>query len=298
MGHKDYLKKITEEGWNVAFRKKKDKLILDDQETPFTLIPNTWRTWEADPFLFEYKGETYIFAEIFDFITRRGSIGYTSYRNGKWSRWKKVISEEFHLSYPNIFIYNNDIYMIPESSADASLRLYRAVLFPDKWELVRKMADGVQWVDTTFGYENDRRFAITRDVSNWEQQSDLRLDLSDMLDIIKIEQICESNIEHSRLGGNLFNYSDAKIRVTQDCSSHYGGALIFSKFDDRNLVERGMGLPILYLKPDDLRFSKEKKWCGLHTYNLSENYEVVDVESRKFNLWGLLVRFLGKIKQL
>ena len=46
--------------YRVAFRKKGKHALLTDAVTPFKAIRNNWRYWVADPFVFEYDGETYI----------------------------------------------------------------------------------------------------------------------------------------------------------------------------------------------------------------------------------------------
>ena len=57
------ISKLLEDGWNVAYRQLPEGEILDDTNTPFWIIPNTWRTWEADPFVFQHDGKIYIFAD-------------------------------------------------------------------------------------------------------------------------------------------------------------------------------------------------------------------------------------------
>lgn len=55
------------ESWSVAWREKPCGTLLKDLDTPFEIIPNSVRYWAADPFLFVYHGETYIFAELYDY---------------------------------------------------------------------------------------------------------------------------------------------------------------------------------------------------------------------------------------
>lgn len=290
--------KLTEGGWNVAIRKRADGLILTDQQSPFTPLPNSPRTWEADPFLFEHDNTVYVFSEMFDYITRKGSIGYSQLKNGHWSKWNVVIDEPFHMSYPNVFRMGQDIFMIPETSADNSLRLYRSVSFPDQWEFVKILAQDVKWVDTTLWREQDRLFAITRDISTWDEQKDLLLELNDQFDILSITHIRESNPALSRQGGNLFAVDGTLFRVTQDCSAHYGGALAFSALNRARLAEDGIASMVLHLAPEELQFTEQRIWTGLHTYNISEHYEAIDVERRHFHLGGFFVRLLSKFKHL
>lgn len=294
----NFYDKLTEGGWNVAVRERTEGLLLSDRETPFALIPNTRRTWEADPFLFEHEGTPYVFSEMYDYLTRRGGIGYSRLENGRWSKWKLVIDEPFHMSFPNVFRLGKEIVMVPETSADRSLRLYRAVAFPDRWELVKVLAEDVMWVDTTFWQEADKWFAITRDLEHWDDQRDLLLELNEAFDILTVTPIREGDSARSRQGGNFFAVRGTEFRVTQDCTEHYGGALAFSEFRRDSLAEEGMGPVVLHLEPEELRFAEQRSWTGLHTYNISEHYEVVDVERRHFHLGGFLVRLLSKFKHL
>lgn len=82
--------------YRAAFRKKGGHALLDDEAVPFRAIKNNLRYWVADPFVFERDGETYIFAELFDYLRRRGVIGYSKLKaNGSFSSWKEIIVEPY-----------------------------------------------------------------------------------------------------------------------------------------------------------------------------------------------------------
>lgn len=289
------ISKLLEDGWNVAYRQLPEGEILGDTNTPFYIIPNTWRTWEADPFVFQYDGKIYIFAEMFDYITRRGSIGYTQWEKNRFTPWKKVICESFHMSYPNVFLWHNEIYMLPETSESRKLLLYKAIRFPEQWECIRVLAEDVMWVDTTFFRNNDILYAITTDVSDEENQKDYLLTFSDNLDITKKEQIRECNIKYSRSGGRFFTYDGKMIRVTQDCSERYGEAIIFSELFPEKVLHMGVTNILCHLFPQELKMTEKKTWIGLHTYNATEQFEVIDIERQHFNIFGLFRRVLGKV---
>ncbi|KAL8233686.1 hypothetical protein R6Q59_019786 [Mikania micrantha] len=91
----------------------------------------------ADPFLYVQGDVLYLFFETKNSITMQGDIGVArSTDNGaSWEPMGVVLDEEWHLSYPYVFDYNNQIYMMPEGSKKGDLRLYRAVEFPLKWKL-------------------------------------------------------------------------------------------------------------------------------------------------------------------
>ena len=92
--------------WQVAYRLLPQGSIFSDLKTPFTAIPNSLRYTAADPFLYKYNEKTYLFAEIYDKKDGLGKIGYSVFDGKKFSPWKIIISEKYHLSYPNIFKYS------------------------------------------------------------------------------------------------------------------------------------------------------------------------------------------------
>lgn len=282
-------------GWNIAYRHSV-KTLYEDQSTPFTLIPNTWRTWSADPFIFPCGEDVYIFAEVFDYLTRKGTIGYSRYANGKWEKWKTAINEPFHMSYPNVFSRNGQIYMVPETSADRTLRLYRAVSFPDTWQLEKIMASDVAWVDTTFFEHQNRFYAVTTDISDWDHHKDLLLCFDDQWNLISREEIPEKQTALSRSGGNFISCESEMVRVTQDCLEHYGNALIFSRFFPEELMRSGLGDILLKLEPTDLPVHSNRNWIGLHTYNRANGIDVVDLERRRYNPLWLTGLILWKIR--
>ncbi|KAL8251759.1 hypothetical protein R6Q59_035452 [Mikania micrantha] len=91
----------------------------------------------ADPFLYVQGEALYLFFETKNSLTMQGDIGVAkSIDNGaSWQHLGVVLDEEWHLSYPYVFDYNGQIYMMPEGSKKGDLRLYRAVTFPVKWKL-------------------------------------------------------------------------------------------------------------------------------------------------------------------
>lgn len=286
--------KLCEVGWNVAVRQGFPGMLLEDQSKSFEVIPNTWRSWEADPFLIEHNGRTYIFAEVFDYFKRRGRIGYTYIEDGKWQPWKIVIDEPFHMSYPNVFKHKGNIYMIPETSADRTLRLYKAECFPEQWELIKILDHEVAFVDTTLFSGETGICAITSEISDYPKQVDFILEFDDEWNITSKTVIQEKRTEFSRCAGHVISLPKSNIRVSQNCDGHYGKGMIFSELDER-LLSDGLGKIVLQLFPSDIVTSQQRKWTGLHTYNSTSKYEVVDVERKHCTLPSILGRFLYKI---
>ena len=94
----------------------------------------------ADPFIFRRDDTWHMFFEVLPRDTERGVIARAESTDGReWQYRGMVLGEDFHFSYPQIFEWEGEIYMIPESAEDLSVRLYRASSFPEKWECVGKL---------------------------------------------------------------------------------------------------------------------------------------------------------------
>ncbi len=104
----------------------------------------------ADPFLFHHGEAWYLFCEVWDRALGRGVIGAATSRNGEHWEWLgEVLREDFHLSYPNVVADGGRIFMIPETNAAGSVRLYEAVSFPFRWEFVGELFSHPNPVDPT-----------------------------------------------------------------------------------------------------------------------------------------------------
>lgn len=283
--------KLFAESWNVAIRRKKQGDILMDLETPFKILKNNFSSWCADPFIFEYKQKTYIFAEIYDYRLHRGTIGYTILNEGKIGKWKQVIVEEYHLSYPFIFQQNEEVYIIPESSQNNSLYIYKAVDFPNKWKKEAVLADDRKFVDTTLFQMENQVYAFTTDVSSYENQKEYILKFNNK-GIEDINEIPVNNFKTSRMGGKVFQRENKIIKVCQDCRKTYGGGLMFKEFR-KDKVD---GNTIQHILPESLIFDKKILIDGIHTYNANSEYEIIDIKTRRFNLLNLLCRFINKAR--
>jgi hypothetical protein len=67
----------------------------------------------ADPFMVFEKGRFYMFFEVLNRKTNKGSIGYAESEDGQqWEYKQIIIDENFHLSYPYIF---EDILILVET---------------------------------------------------------------------------------------------------------------------------------------------------------------------------------------
>lgn len=118
-------------------------------------------SYVADPFLFSYRNKTYCFVEEYLFAKKKGVISYYSLDDNEFIYSDIIIEEEFHLSFPFIFEYENNIFLCPESTANKDIRLYRSVDFPTKWEFVTTIMQNVNAADSMLFYYSDLWWLFT-----------------------------------------------------------------------------------------------------------------------------------------
>lgn len=145
--------------WEVAYKKTKFNENKMDQ---FNVIINTNKDrFIADPFLFEKDKNTYLFVEDFSFKKNKGAISCYKLNDKPPVFLGKVLEEEFHLSFPFIFKFDDKIYLCPETFQKNEIRLYQSIDFPKKWEFKMTLIKNINAVDTLIFFKNDIWWLIT-----------------------------------------------------------------------------------------------------------------------------------------
>jgi hypothetical protein len=116
----------------------------------------------ADPFMVRAGRTWYMFFEVMNRQSRKGEIGVATSRDGlHWKYQQIVLAEPFHLSYPYVFGWENDYYMVPESFQAGAARLYRAVEFPTRWSFIGDLLTGPYFADSSVLRFDDRWWLFT-----------------------------------------------------------------------------------------------------------------------------------------
>lgn len=184
----------------------------------------------ADPFMVRADGRWYMFLEIFNEESRRGEIALAVSPDAiHWKYERVVLREPFHLSYPQVFEWNDSYYMLPETRAASAVRLYRAVRFPDQWEFAGEILSG-PYADPTLVMHDERwwLFAYRRDeslslfhapspVGPWTRHPG--------------SPIVTGSRTISRPAGRIIRFRGMLLRCAQDGTSGYGGALRVLQID-------------------------------------------------------------------
>jgi hypothetical protein len=177
----------------------------------------------ADPFMIREGSTWHMFFEVYNGKTNHGDIGYATSEDGhKWEYNKIVLDEDFHLSYPYVFKWQDQYYMIPESFDAKSVRLYKAVDFPAKWAFVKTLLDGESYVDPCIFRHAGKWWLFTATPSC----DILKFYYADVLEGPWKEHpkspVVEGDADMARPGGRVLTFDNRIIRYTQDAYPTYG----------------------------------------------------------------------------
>lgn len=177
----------------------------------------------ADPFLVREGESWYMFFEWIDGISEKGKIGFAASKDLiRWDCGGIVLEEPFHMSYPYIFRWENEYYMIPETSEAHAVFLYRAEAFPLKWKRVSTMIRREGLVDPSIFRRNGKWWLFAGDISC----DTLRLYCADDLQGPWREHpqspIHRGNLFFSRPAGRVILWEGKIIRFAQQDIPCYG----------------------------------------------------------------------------
>jgi hypothetical protein len=199
---------------------------IDNPVLTRTDVSDVRAAFVADPFMLKADHTWYMFFEVWNRQTRKGEIGLaTSSDATKWTYQQIVLSEPFHLSYPYVFEWMGDYYMVPESYQAGSIRLYKAVRFPANWSFLHTVARGPYYADASIFRHHNKWWIFTETNPNMRNDT-LRLFFAD--DLMGLWQehpkspLIEGNGHIARPAGRVLAHDEMIIRYAQDCDPVYG----------------------------------------------------------------------------
>lgn len=177
----------------------------------------------ADPFVLQLpdQDDSHLFFEVWDLDRRRGVIAH-AYGDGRgeWSYDRVVLAEPWHLSYPHVFAWNGEIWMIPESRQAEQVNLYRAEVFPHRWTRERTLLHGY-FADSTIVHQADGWYLFSQ-----RGLDELTLHVADCplgpWRPHPCSPIRAGNRRVTRPAGPILNDGARRFRVAQDGLPSYG----------------------------------------------------------------------------
>ena len=274
--------------WNDAFYFTQWFLLYDIREGISTsfwrfkhITPPKDRFW-ADPFIVARDNKYYVFIEEFPYATQKGHISLiVMNKDGSFEPPVRVLEAPYHLSYPFVFEFESNLYLIPESSANRTVELYKCTAFPLKWEFQRNLMNNCEVVDTTLFQWQGRWWMFlnqiqTEGASSWDE---LFLHYSDspFSDNWTPHQRnpVVSDARSARPAGRLFVRDGRLYRPSQNCSGRYGYG--FNICEITKLTETEYEEKIVS--------RVEPKWdknvVSTHTINYEDGLTIIDGQLRR-----------------
>jgi beta-xylosidase len=181
----------------------------------------------ADPFMLQNEGRWYMFMEVMNAEMKKGEVGLaTSYDGLNWTYQQIVLNERFHLSYPYVFKFENEFFMLPETLGAGAVCLYKAGEFPSRWSCVARLLEG-RFADPSLFHYNDRWWLFV--CSTPYQHDTLRLYFANALTGPWSEHpkspIVSNDKRRARPAGRVIEFNNRLIRFAQDCVPQYGSSV-------------------------------------------------------------------------
>lgn len=177
----------------------------------------------ADPFIYSKDNKTFIFAEKID---KNGFGSLVSFSLDNLNEMFEILPTKFHKSYPFLFEYENELYMLPEQSANNKLEIYKCTSFPNDWELYSVIRQNCKYVDSSilfyegyfwiFANSNEFAASLNEELHILYSESISGPWLSHSMNPIKF------NTSLSRPAGSFRIINNCIFRPVQDCSRIYG----------------------------------------------------------------------------
>ncbi len=267
-----YKRKIyVDARWDMAFRFGGDRLDISRLHVITSPEDGFW----ADPFPWQYDGKHYIFFEEFLFAEGKGRLRVMEVkRDGTWNDPVTILEKDYHLSYPFLFEWEDELYMLPETLENETIEVYRCISFPHQWELHKVIMEDVQAVDATL-LQKDGKWWMFASVAvepecAWDEVSLFYADTPFGPWTPHPCNPVRSDVRSARPGGQLFERGGRLYRPAQDCSVRYGYALSINEIK-RLDTEQYEEVEVERILP-----RTELQEMGIHTVNQAGDLIVFD----------------------
>ena len=235
----------------------------------------------GDPFVLERNKKHYVFVE--DYIKKDSKAVISVIEiddKDNHNHFTNIIEEDFHLSFPFIFEYENDLFMVPESSENKDIRLYKCLKFPNIWTYCYNLISNIHAADTIIFKKSNLYWLLTTSSKNNDYSSQLNIFYSD--NPLSQSWIPHKNnpvkydINNGRNGGLIIDNNGELIRAIQTFD--------YNKYG-QNQYGRKINLnSIINISETDFNESFKytinpyfkKNILGTHTINSTNNFTVID----------------------
>ena len=248
---------------------------LEDLSSAEQVLPPAGYFW-ADPFLLKRAGREYVFFEEFEFACKRGHLACMDLTSTGPTAVTTILRQTHHLSYPFLFEFAGELYLLPESAENHSIDLYRCERFPDQWVFVKSLMSGLEAYDATL-YPHAGRWWMFVNLRQHPDSSPHELlylfsaetPLSDEWEPHP-ENPVVTHASSARPAGALFTADGCIYRPSQNCAGSYGRGLNINRVIEWNRHKYRETLDRQYIPAGTADLE------GLHTLTSQSGRIVID----------------------
>lgn len=269
----------SKEQWYLAYRRRPG---LPDEHrdpdlSPFrfkAMLPPADRYW-ADPFPIRVQGAYYVLFEDYRYATSLGVISAIEMGpKGPVGDSQVVLNPGYHLSYPFVFSWRGEQFLMPETADVSRVELYRAVKAPYEWTLESVVIQGMPLADCTLAEIGGRWWMFATSAvpgASWWDELHLFHATSPLGPWTphRLNPVV-SDVRTARPAGGLFRRGDDWYRPSQDSSGGYGSATNIQRIvrlDDHGYEEETVTRLLPQWQPG---------LNGVHTVNALGGLTVID----------------------
>jgi hypothetical protein len=251
------------------------------------LTASAVRDMDADivayPFIVTQDSRYYLFFKVMNRKSSQCAIGLAESQDGlKWTYRRIVLRESFDLSYPAVYKWHNEYYMVPETHTKTSLRLYRAKNFPDEWTYEKDLLSGDTYINPSLIEYQGLWWMFTGRSGNDTSRLFFAPELTGPWTEHPRSPIIEKDLHAARPGGRPVVIDGTLYRLAQDCAPTYGHQVRAFEILDisrTTYVERLIETPVIR--------KTSEGWNA-------EAMHHVDLHRQSENQWIAAVDALGK----
>ncbi len=253
----------------------------------------------ADPFIFRNAdGTLSLLYEDFSMtnLNKYGTINLAILdKNFDIILNEQILDTTLHTSYPFVFIENNIIYVIPETSIKNKVSVYEFDIFNKCLINEKVLIDNVPILDSTILFYDDKYWLFGTISRDGDDHSKLYIYYSESLFgpyLPHKKNPVKNNLNGSRPAGSIINFEGNFYRPAQNCKFFYGESIDINKILLLNEYEFSEELIFKFKARKNSKFNS-----GTHTINFQGNVMVMDGIKFKFKPLLKLKLFFKKLNE-
>jgi len=273
---------LAPQQWFLMYKFRKKYKIETSIFRYKKLAPPKGHDW-ADPFVILENDLLYVFFEELYMKGGKAHIScFTFDSSGELleNRPKKILEEEFHLSYPFVFKENGVYYMLPESADSGELWIYEALDFPNKWVKKKRIFKNKSIYDASLFKHNNIWYLFGTEKVIEESSRDQYLFIYYAEDLFSdqwkphLENPIYRDVRLSRPAGKIFLCEGRLIRPSQIGAPKYGYGIQFNEIKVLTHNE------FKEEKIDAILPNWENGLVATHTFNSAGGLTLIDAQGK------------------